>query len=148
MTAFNVGDEVYGLTGGVRGLQGSLAEYAAVDTALLALKPKNLTMREAAAIPLVFLTAWEGMVDRAGVQAGQRVLVQCGAGGVSHLAIQIAAAHGADVYATASAGKQDIVASFGATPIDYKAKLSTNMLRSLLKAKGSTSFMTPLAGRA
>ncbi|MGE8394122.1 MAG: alcohol dehydrogenase catalytic domain-containing protein, partial [Pseudomonas sp.] len=94
VTAFNVGDEVYGLTGGVRGLQGSLAEYAAVDAALLALKPKNLSMREAAALPLVFLTAWEGMVDRAAVQPGQRVLVQGGAGGVGHVAIQIAAAHG------------------------------------------------------
>lgn len=80
VTTFKVGDEVYGLTGGVRGLQGSLAEYSAVDVNLLAIKPKNVSMREAAAIPLVFLTAWEGLVDRANVGAGQSVLVQGGAG--------------------------------------------------------------------
>lgn len=64
VTQFQVGDEVYGLTGGVRGLQGSLAQYAAVDANLLAIKPRNLSMREAAALPLVTLTAWEGLVDK------------------------------------------------------------------------------------
>ncbi|HDS1816150.1 TPA: zinc-dependent alcohol dehydrogenase family protein [Pseudomonas putida] len=148
VTAFNVGDEVYGLTGGVRGLQGSLAEYAAVDTALLALKPKNLTMREAAAIPLVFLTAWEGMVDRAAVQAGQRVLVQGGAGGVDHIAIQIAAAHGADVYATASAGKQDIVASFGATPIDYNVTSVDEYVADFTEGKGFDIVYDTVGGQS
>jgi NADPH:quinone reductase len=119
VTAFAVGDEVYGLTGGVRGLPGSLAEFAAVDARLLAPKPRNLTMREAAALPLVFLTAWEGMVDRARVQAGQRVLVQGGAGGVGHAAVQIARAFGAEVYATASAGKRAVVEGYGAVAIDY-----------------------------
>jgi len=119
---FKPGDEVYGLTGGVRGLPGSLAQYAAVDSALLAPKPKNLSMREAAAIPLVFLTAWEGLVDRARIEAGQRVLVQGGAGGVGHVAIQIAVARGAKVFATASKAKHEIVVSFGATPIDYTRK--------------------------
>lgn len=98
VTAFKPGDEVYGLTGGVGGLQGSLAEYAAVDSDLLAPKPRNLSMREAAALPLVFITAWEGLVDRAGVQARQKVLIQ-GAGGVGHMVIQLARAFGADVFA-------------------------------------------------
>ncbi|MEH1987166.1 MULTISPECIES: zinc-binding dehydrogenase [unclassified Nostoc] len=75
VTAFKVGDQVYGLTGGVGGLQGSLAEFAAVDPDLLAKKPTNLSMREAAALPLVVLTAWEGLVDRANVGDGQKVLV-------------------------------------------------------------------------
>ncbi|MEH2557527.1 NADPH:quinone reductase-like Zn-dependent oxidoreductase [Bradyrhizobium algeriense] len=70
--AFAPGDEVYGLTGGIGGLQGSLAEFAAVDADLLAPKPANLTMREAAALPLVFITAWEGLVDRARVREGQK----------------------------------------------------------------------------
>lgn len=122
VTAFKIGDEVYGLTGGVRGLPGSLADYAAVDADLLALKPKNLSMREAAALPLVFLTAWEGLVDRAGVRAGQKVLVQGGAGGVGHVAVQIARAFGAEVFATASAAKQAIVESYGATAIDYSTQ--------------------------
>lgn len=69
VTAFRQGDEVYGMTGGVGALQGSLAQYAAVDADLLAPKPANLTMREAAAIPLIFITAWEGLVDRAAVHS-------------------------------------------------------------------------------
>lgn len=119
VTAFSVGDEVYGLTGGVRGIPGSLAEYAAVDARLLAPKPRNLTMREAAALPLVFLTAWEGLVDRANVHAGQRVLIQGGAGGVGHVAVQIARAFGAEVVATASAAKHGVIEGYGATPVDY-----------------------------
>src|SRR5471032_2635105 len=61
---FRVGDEVHGLTGGVAGVQGSLAEFAAVDADLLAHKPANLSLREAAALPLITITAWEGLVDR------------------------------------------------------------------------------------
>jgi NADPH:quinone reductase len=60
VTVFKPGDEVYGMTGGVGGLPGSLATFAAVDADLLAIKPANLSMREAAALPLVFITAWEG----------------------------------------------------------------------------------------
>lgn len=116
---FAVGDLVYGLTGGVRGLQGSLAEYANVDAALLALKPNNLSMREAAALPLVALTAWEGLVDRANVQPGQKVLVQGGSGGVGHIVVQLAKALGADVFATAGTNKQALLSKLGATAIDY-----------------------------
>lgn len=116
---FAVGDQVYGLTGGVRGLQGSLAEYANVDVALLAPKPKNLSMREAAAIPLVALTAWEGLVDRANIQPGQKVLVQGGAGGVGHMVVQIAKALDAEVFATTSSDKLALVRKLGATAIDY-----------------------------
>ncbi|NBM15262.1 zinc-dependent alcohol dehydrogenase family protein [Streptomyces sp. GC420] len=118
-TGFRPGDEVYGLIGGVGDLQGSLAQYAAVDARLLAPKPVSLGMREAAALPLAVITAWEGLVDRAGVRAGQRVLVHGGAGGVGSVAVQIAAARGAEVYATASAPKAPVVRSLGATPIDY-----------------------------
>src|SRR6266481_4296356 len=63
VTKFKPGDEVFGMTGGVGGLQGSLAEFAAVDAELLAIKPNNLTMHETAALPLAFITAWEGLVD-------------------------------------------------------------------------------------
>ncbi|WP_083100108.1 zinc-dependent alcohol dehydrogenase family protein [Pseudophaeobacter leonis] len=115
---FKPGDEVYGLTGGVRGLAGSLAEFAAVDADLLALKPRNISMREAAAIPLVALTAWEGLIDRADVQPGHKVLVQAGAGGVGHMAIQIARARGAQVFATARPRSLETLRELGATPID------------------------------
>lgn len=118
VTAFTAGDRVYGLTGGVGGLQGSLAEYAAVDADLLARMPSNFDMREAAAIPLVFITAWEGLVDRAGVTAREKVLVQ-GAGGVGQMVMQIAGALGAEVFATGSAASQKPIEQLGATAIDY-----------------------------
>lgn len=120
VTAFRRGDEVYGMTGGVGGLQGTQAEYAAVDADLLAPKPVNLSMREAAAIPLNFITAWEGLVDRAAVHAGQKVLIHGGAGGVGHLAIQIARALGGEVFATGSATNTAFIERLGATPIDYR----------------------------
>jgi NADPH2:quinone reductase len=113
------GDEVYGMTGGVGGVQGSLAEFVAADSLLLARKPKNLAMREAAAVPLVFITAWEGLVDRAHVREGQKVLVHGGAGGVGHIAVQLAKAFGAEVYATGSAKDAAYIAGLGATFIDY-----------------------------
>ncbi|WP_151637777.1 zinc-dependent alcohol dehydrogenase family protein [Noviherbaspirillum aerium] len=119
VSGFKPGDEVYGMTGGVGGVQGSLAEYAAVDARLLAIKPSNLSMREAAALPLVFITAWEGLVDRANVRAGQKVLIHGGAGGVGHVAIQIAKAFGAKVFATEGPGKQELVERLGATAINY-----------------------------
>src|ERR1700686_210342 len=108
VTEFGPGDEVYGMTGGVGGLQGSLAQYAAADADLLAPKPANLTMRDAAAQPLIFITAWEG-------------LVQGGAGGVGHIAVQIARAYGAEVFATGSAASQAYIKRLGAMPIDYRA---------------------------
>lgn len=122
VTAFKLGDEVFGMTGGVGGIQGSLAEYAAVDARLLAKKPGNITMRQAAAVPLVFITAWEGIVDRARVAAGEKVLVHGGAGGVGHMAVQIATALGAEVFATGSAANFGYLRSIGATPIDYRTE--------------------------
>ncbi|UPK68740.1 zinc-dependent alcohol dehydrogenase family protein [Chitinophaga filiformis] len=118
VTGFAPGDKVYGMTGGVAGLQGSLAEYVAVDAELIARKPVNLTMREAAAIPLGFITAWEGLVDKAKVVAGQKVLIHGGSGGVGQMAIQIAVAFGADVYATDTDGKKAVIEWLGATHID------------------------------
>jgi NADPH:quinone reductase len=118
---FRPGDAVYGMTGGIAGVQGSLAQYAAVDADLLAHKPNNMSMREAAALPLVFITAWEGLVDRAGVSAGNRVLVHGGAGGVGHIAVQIARAFGAEVYATGEASQRATIEGVGATAIDFRA---------------------------
>ncbi|WP_419709251.1 zinc-dependent alcohol dehydrogenase family protein [Pseudomonas sp. NFX224] len=113
------GDEVYAMATGIGGVQGSLAEYAVVDARLLARKPANLNMREAAGLPLVLITAWEGLVDRARVHSGQKVLIHGGAGGVGHVAVQIARAFGAEVFATGSARQQGIIEALGATFIDY-----------------------------
>jgi NADPH2:quinone reductase len=120
VTGFREGDEVYAMGGGIGGLQGSLATHIAVDAELLALKPKNLSMREAAAMPLSVITAWEGLVDRAHVGQGDHVLVHAGAGGVGHIAVQIALVAGAKVSATVSKEKMKIVESYGATAINYQ----------------------------
>jgi NADPH2:quinone reductase len=119
VTDLRAGDEVYGMSGGIGGLQGSLAGYQAADAALLAHRPRRMSMREAAALPLIFITAWEGLVDRARVQPGQKVLVHGGAGGVGHMAVQIARALGAEVYATGSAAQRAVIEGFGATAIDH-----------------------------
>jgi NADPH:quinone reductase len=137
VTAFRDGDEVYGMTGGVGGVQGSLAEYAAVDAMLLAPKPKALGMREAAALPLIFITAWEGLVDRAQVKAGESVLIHGGAGGVGHVAVQLARSVGAKVFATGSAKSLDYIKQLGATPIDYD---KSNVERDVAEHTGGKGF--------
>jgi NADPH2:quinone reductase len=118
VTGFAVGDEVYGMTGGVGDNQGSLAEYAAVDAALVARKPRNLSMVEAAGLPLAVITAWEGLVDRGAVSAGQDVLVHGGAGGVGHVAVQLARARGANVHATGRPSDAATLRGLGANPVD------------------------------
>jgi NADPH2:quinone reductase len=122
VAAFQPGDKVFGMTGGVGGVPGSLAQYQAVDAALLAHQPRNAGMREAAALPLVFITAWEGLVDRARVGPGKKVLVHGGAGGVGHVAVQIALALGAEVWATGAPASRDIIEGYGATFIDYTSE--------------------------
>lgn len=118
---FAVGDPVYGCGGGVKGRPGTLAEFVVVDARLVARKPVRLSMREAAALPLVAITAWEGLVDRAKVAPGEAVLIHAAAGGVGHVAIQIAQAFGARVFATASTPEKLAIArDFGAEPIPYR----------------------------
>jgi NADPH2:quinone reductase len=129
VTDFRPGDEVYGMAGGVGGLQGTLAEYAAVDADLLAVKPANLSMQEAAALPAVVITAWEGLVDRMAVGAGETVLVQGGAGGVGHVAVQLARAFGAEAFATGSAHSRAVIERLGATFIDRTEPVSDYVLR-------------------
>jgi NADPH2:quinone reductase len=136
-TGFEVGDEVYGMTGGVGSHQGSLAEYAAVDARLLAPKPISLSMVAAAALPLAVITAWEGLVDRARVAPGDVVLVQGGAGGVGRIAIQIARAHGATVYATGSPASAAAIEQAGAVPID---RTTTTAAAYVDEATGGAGF--------
>lgn len=129
VTRFRIGDDVYGMTGGVGGVQGSLAEYAAVDADLLALKPANLSVREAASMPLVTITAWEGLVDRARVAAGQTVLIQGGGGGVRYVSVQIARSFGAEVFATDRASKAEALRANGAVPIDRDMPVGEQVAR-------------------
>jgi NADPH:quinone reductase-like Zn-dependent oxidoreductase len=119
---FAVGDEVYGCAGGLADLPGTLADYIAADHRLVAPKPKGLSMLEAAALPLVGITAYEGLI-RAGIKEGQKVLVHGGSGGVGHVALQLAKHFGADVYSTASGEPgMNLIADLGATPINYKTE--------------------------
>jgi NADPH2:quinone reductase len=129
VTEFRPGDEVYSMAGGVGGLQGTLAEYAAVDADLLALKPENLSMQEAAALPSVVITAWQGVVDRMAVRAGETVLIQGGAGGVGHVALQLARAFGAEVFATGSAHSRAVIERLGATFIERTEAVADYVLR-------------------
>jgi NADPH:quinone reductase-like Zn-dependent oxidoreductase len=134
------------MTGGVGGHQGSLAEFAAVDADLLAPKPANLTMREAASLPLIFITAWEGLVDRANVQAGQKVLIQGGAGGVGHIAIQIARARGAEVYATDSGANSPYIEQLGAIPINYHTMSVEDYVATYTNGKGFDIILDTVGG--
>lgn len=122
VTNFAVGDEVYGCAGGLADLQGALAEFIPADARLIAQKPKSLSMREAAAIPLVGITAYEGL-KRSGVTKGQKVLVHGGSGGVGHIGVQLARLYGADVYATDGGEERlAVVRELGAEPIDFKSE--------------------------
>ncbi len=122
VTGFAPGDEVYGCAGGLADLQGALAEFIPADARLVAHKPKSLSTREAAALPLVGITAWEGL-ERAGARAGQKVLVQGGAGGVGHVAVQLARHLGAEVSATGTgAGQLELMKELGARPIDFMSE--------------------------
>lgn len=120
VSEFVVGDEVYGCAGGLADLQGSLAEYMLADAKLVAHKPKTISMREAAALPLVGITAFEGLV-RTAVSQGQKILVHGGSGGVGHVALQLAKYFGADVYSTGGGDKQlAFIEQLGATGINYR----------------------------
>ena len=119
---YAVGDEVYGCAGGLADLPGTLAEYIVADCNLIAPKAKNLSMGEAAALPLVAITAYEGLM-RAGINQGQTALVHGGSGGVGHVAVQLANHFGAKVFATGGGDKQlALIEELGATPIHYKTE--------------------------
>ncbi|MBZ9672410.1 NADP-dependent oxidoreductase [Mesorhizobium sp. ES1-3] len=116
---FKAGDEVYARPRD--GRIGTFAEFIAMDEADVALKPKNLSMEEAASIPLVGLTAWQVLVERAGLRKGQKVFIQAGSGGVGTFAIQLAKHLGATVATTASAASTDLMKSLGAdVVVDYR----------------------------
>ncbi len=105
---FRPGDEVYFCNGGIGGHPGNYAEWAIVDEAFAARKPNSLSFAEAAAAPLVLITAWEALYDRAQLQAGQRALIHAGVGGVGHVAVQLAKLQGATVCTTVSTPEKRI----------------------------------------
>jgi alcohol dehydrogenase len=127
VTGFRPGDEVYARAAD-RAI-GTFAEFIAVDESDLAIKPANIGMEDAASIPLVGLTAWQALVDTAGLEKGQKVFIQAGSGGVGTFAIQLAKHIGATVATTTSAGNIDLVKSLGADiVIDYRKDDFENVL--------------------
>lgn len=119
VTAFKTGDEVYGCLPVNR--IGAFAERVTVDESYLAPKPGNLTMEEAASLPVVAITAWQALVVIAGVTPGQRVFIQAGSGGVGTIAIQLAKHLGAEVATTAGAASADALRGLGADiVVDYR----------------------------
>ena len=138
VTEFSIGDDVYGCAGGVGQLKGALVEYMIADKRLVAHMPSNLSYIEAAALPLVTITAWEGLKLRARMTAGSNILIHAGAGGVGHIALQLAKAWGAHVSTTVSTEeKADIAKSLGADEIIfYKDEPVENYVKRLAPKGG------------
>ena len=125
---FKLGDEVYARPDDFR--IGAFAEYIAVKEDSLAIKPKELSMEEAASIPLFGLTAWQALIEKANLKKGQKVFIQAGSGGVGTFAIQLAKHVGATVATTTSTANVALVKSLGAdVVIDYKRDDFENLLR-------------------
>lgn len=138
VTEFKVGDEVFGCAGGLRDCDGALAEFMLADARLIAKKPVTLSMHEAAALPLVSITAWEALFEKANIKPGQKVLIHAGTGGVGHIAIQLAKWAGADVYTTVSSAKKaEIATSLGATgTINYRQESVPDYVQRITNGKG------------
>lgn len=147
VTGFRIGEEVYGCAGGVKGHGGSLAEYIAADARLVAPKPVSLSFREAAALPLVSITAWDAM-ERAGVKAGDHILIHGGTGGVGHVAIQLAKQLGARVAATVSSEEAASIArELGADEtIDYRSEEAADYVGRLTGGQGFEVIFDTVGG--
>jgi NADPH:quinone reductase-like Zn-dependent oxidoreductase len=129
VVAFRPGDEVFGMLPYPYG-HGSHAEYVIAPVRALTHKPASVDHVQAGALPLVSLTAWQALVENADVQPGQRVLIHAAAGGVGHVAVQIAKARGAYVIGTASAGKHGFLREIGVDePVDYRSVDVTEVVR-------------------
>lgn len=138
VSRFQVGDQVYACAGGVKGLGGALAEFLLADAALVALKPRALTLDQAAALPLVSITAWESLFDRGKLQAGQDVLIHAATGGVGSIAIQLAKWAGAKVYTTVSSPEKAAIAQkLGAdVVINYREQDVADYVQTYTQGKG------------
>jgi NADPH:quinone reductase-like Zn-dependent oxidoreductase len=128
VSKFRVGDEIYARPADHR--IGTFAEYISINEDDVAIKPKNLSMEEAASIPLVGLTVWQALVEKGNLKKGQKVFIQAGSGGVGTFAIQLAKHLGATVATTTSAANVDLVKKLGAdVVIDYKKDNFETMLQ-------------------
>jgi NADPH:quinone reductase len=151
VTSLAVGDEVFGCAGGVSQWQGALADYMIADVRLLAKRTPaiSLPLAECAALPLVFLTAWSALIDRATMEPGEHVLIHAGTGGVGHVAIQIAKTMGARVATTVSTeDKAAIARDLGADDIIFYREESVDDYRQrLTDGKGFRLVFDTVGGK-
>ena len=145
---FKVGDEVYFFHGGIGPIQGNYAEFRTIEERFLAHKPESLNFTEAAAAPLALITAWEALYDRVQIKTGQSVFINAGAGGVGHLAIQLAKIAGANVCTTASTeAKANFVRSLGADMvINYREQDFVEAIMDWTEGKGVDVVMDNVGG--
>jgi len=146
---FQAGDEVYFFHGGIGPIQGNYAEFRTLDERFVAHKPESLSFIEAAAAPLALITAWESLHDRAQIKTGQYVLIHAGAGGVGHLAIQLAKIAGANVSTTISSDKKaTFVRTFGADmTINYREQDFVEAIMDWTDGKGADIVMDNVGGK-
>lgn len=147
---FNIGDAVYYCYGGLGQKSGNYAEYAVVPAKFLAHKPDSLDFTDAAAAPLVLITAWEALFDRARLRAGQKVFIHAGAGGVGHIAIQLAALAGCEVATSVSSQeKAELVKELGATlAINYHTEDVADSLLQWTSGQGVDVAFDTVGGEA
>lgn len=150
VSAFKPGDEVYYCYGGIGGQPGNYAEYNVVDAAVLAHKPAGLDFATAAAAPLVLITAWESLYDRAGMKPDATVLIHAGAGGVGHVAIQLAKAAGCRVITTVSTDeKAAFVRGLGADHVlDYRTTDLVEAVLAITDGRGVDISFDTVGGKA
>ncbi|MBB1294389.1 zinc-dependent alcohol dehydrogenase family protein [Pseudoalteromonas sp. SR41-4] len=148
VTGFIIGDEVYGMAGGVNGVDGALAEFMLVDARLMAKKPKTLTMKQAAALPLVSITSYEALVHKMNVKAGDNVLIHGATGGVGHIAVQLAKVLGANVTSTYSPANEALAKTVGADNlVDYTTEKVANYVAKYTDGVGFDKIFDTVSGK-
>jgi NADPH:quinone reductase-like Zn-dependent oxidoreductase len=145
VTWFEPGDEVYGYCRRHNLQYGTFAEYTTVPEGFLAPKPPSLSFEEAGALPLVALTAHQGL-ESLGLRGGETLFVNSGSGGVGHVVIQLAVARGARVIAAASPRNHDFLRELGAEPVDYTAGDVPARVRDMLPDSGADAAFDMLGG--
>ncbi|SDJ73480.1 NADPH2:quinone reductase [Ferrimonas sediminum] len=144
---FAIGDAVYGCAGGIAGINGALAEYMLVDADLMAHKPQRLSMAEAAALPLVAITAWEALHEKLKIGATDRVLIHGATGGVGHIAVQLAKQAGATVSATCRPATLAQATTLGADHlIDVSQESVADYVKRCTDDRGFDAIFDTIAG--
>lgn len=149
VTGFKVGDAVYGVGGGIKGtIGGALAEFLLVDAKLVAPMPKNLSFAEAAALPLVAITAWEALVDKLKITSGSTLLIHGGLGGVGHIALQLGKYFGAIIHTTVSSESDNVILKqLGADYIiNYKNSSVEDYVKNLTAGRGFDFIFDTVGG--